>query len=185
MAPQTKTKASIKGNERVDPEMAVFIKLDDIQRVLQKEFKAQREVMVQLLNTMLVSQEHLKAIKVNPSDGVDAIIQEIRMWREAWSDAGEYRYIEDTAVTTEIEYVLAKDFEHPLKSYMIINDGANTIRIGHLSAGSPIDEVNEEKLQSVYSNDQPLSINYNDRKIRKIVLKTLSGTSAYRLWLLW
>jgi hypothetical protein len=175
-------KSHIKGKEIIDPEMAVFIKLDELQRALQKEFKAQRDIMVQLLNTDMLIHEHLKHLKTN------ALVQEIVKWREAWQDAGEYRYIEDTATTNATEYILAADFEYPLKGYMIINDGDNTIKIGHLSTGSPIDEVNDQKFISVYSDDQPLSIKYHPeygKGIRKIVLKTLSSTSAYRLWLLW
>lgn len=114
--------------------------------------------------------------------------QEIKKWREAWRDAGEYRYIEDTATTSNTEYVLAEDFDYPLKAYQIVNDGASTIKIGHLSTGSPIDEVIAERFQTIYSGDPPLTIKYQPGQgegIRKIVLKTASGTSAYRLWLLW
>jgi len=183
MAP-AKTKSSIKGNERVDPEMAVFIKLDDISRLFKKELTAQRDVMVQMLNTNLLIQEHLQAIKQSNS----ATVQEIAKWRESWQDEGEYSYIEGTATITETKYILAVDFDKPLKQYMIVNDGSNTIKIGHLSTGSTIDEVNDQKFQAVYSDDQPLSIKYHPefgKGIRKIVLKTESGTSSYRLWLLW
>ncbi len=61
--PAKPAKPSLKGKEIVDPQMAVFVKLDDLQRVIQKEFAAQRDVLVQLLNTELISQEHLKAIR--------------------------------------------------------------------------------------------------------------------------
>ncbi len=172
MAP-VKSQPSLKGKEIVDPEMAVFIKLDDLSRLFKKELSAEREILVQLLNTTILNQEHLRGI-----------VKEIRKWREAWSDEGEYRYIENTATTTAIEYVLGVDFVIPLKAYMIANDGGQTIRIGHLSSGSTIDEVNDEKFQSVYSSDQPLRIKSHDRKIRKIVIKTVSGTSPYRLWVM-
>jgi len=56
-------KPTVKGKEIVDPEMAVFIKLDDLQRVVQKEFTAQRDVLVQILNTELIIEGHLKAMR--------------------------------------------------------------------------------------------------------------------------
>jgi hypothetical protein len=199
MAPPT-AKASIKGNERVDPEMAVFIKLDDLSRILQKEFKAQRDVMVQLLNTTILNQEHLKAIRQAPQ-GVAPIplvqkMEEIRVEINDLisevadrRDQGEYRIYKDTANTTDFDLDLIKDYGFPVKGYILSNDGDNTIEIGHMSEDYLLD-VSPERFYPVYPDDAPWEVMYDLKQrqgegIRRIILRTTTGTSKYRLWLFW
>lgn len=157
--------------ELVNPES--FIQLDDISvrlRKLTDIMKNQQEIMLQLLNTTLLNKQDLKAIRNEIQDR---------------KDEGEYKYISDTATTTETLLNLIKDFNFPVKGYIFKNDGSNTIKFAHVSykVASP-DDIPVESFGDVLP-DEELKITYNNKRIRMIKIKTASGSSAYRLWLLW
>jgi len=98
-------------------------------------------------------------------------------------DEGEYRYYEDTATTTETIYDFIRDFGFAIKSYTLINDGANDIEVGHMSEEHLLD-VSPERFGTVLNGETFPMLN-NNPVVRKIIIKTESGTADYRLWVLW
>jgi len=167
---------TVKGKEIVDPQMAVFIKLDDLQRVFKKELTLTRDVMVQLLK---VIQGTSGAAPILLVEKLEQIRHEIAIRR----DEGEYKYYEDTATTTETIYDFIRDFGFPIKSYTLINDSDNDILLGHMSEEHLLD-VSPERFGTIKKGETFPMLN-NNPVVRKIIIKTDSGTADYRLWILW
>jgi hypothetical protein len=118
--------------------------------------------------------------KIEQKAGTERIIQLL----ETLMDKGEYRYFEGTASTTPFDIDFIKDFDFPIKGYFFDNDGQNTIEIGHMSALNLLD-VAEERFAKVLVGDDTLKIKNNIKCIRRIIIKTAAGTSAYRLRVFW
>ena len=182
-----KFKPSLKGKEIVDPQMAVFIKLDDLQRVLKKELTSQRDVMVQLLNTELISQEHLKAItKQNPVSAIPVVekLEQIRAQLVERRDEGDYYYEEGTATTTEHILDLNAMWGYPVKGYILKNDSKTNIRAAHVSRREVSIDFAPERFYTIRPREEFVTPN-NIKVVWKLILKTDAGTADYRLWLLW
>ncbi len=159
-----------KKSEIVDPEAAIYISLDDISEKFSKLLKTQAE----LLKTISKDKELLSSI-----------LKELK----EESDEGEYLFVSGTASTdisaniTDLLAILG----HPVKGYIIKNDGANTIRVGHNITPSSIDsnvQTASARFYPVFSGEQHKEM-FNRNVIRNVYIRTASGTSAYRLWLLW
>lgn len=187
MPPKTTNKPSIQGQERVDPELAVFIVLDDISRILKKELKAQREATVQLLNTTLLNQEHLKAItKQNPVSAIPVVekLEQIRAQLVERRDEGDYYYEEGTATTTEHILDLNAMWGYPVKGYILKNDSKTNIRAAHVSRREVSIDFAPERFYTIRPREEFVTPN-NIKVVWKLILKTDAGTADYRLWLLW
>lgn len=149
------------------------IQLDDISVRLKKltgVMEKQQEIMLQILNTNLSNQQSNAAIRKLLQDMIDE---------------GEYKYISGTATTTETLLNIIKDFNFPVNGYIFKNDGSNTIKFSHVSykIASP-DDIPVESFGDVLAGEE-LKIISKTKKIRMIKIKTASGSSDYRLWLLW
>jgi len=179
-------KPTVKGKEIVDPEMAVFIKLDDLQRVLKKELTSQRDVMVQMLNTNLLIQEHLKAIKQSQVAPIPLVekLEEIRSLIVDRQDEGDYYYEEGTATTTEHILDLNAMWGYPVKGYILKNDSKTNIRAAHISQPEFTLDFAPERFYRVRPREEFVTPN-NIKVVWKLILKTDAGTADYRLWLLW
>ena len=165
-----KAKPSLKGKEIVDPQMAVFVKLDDLQRVVKTEFVAQRDVLVQLLNTEIISQEHLRAIKQSQTDR---------------KDEGDYYYEEKTATTTERMLDLNAMWGYPVKGYILKNDSRTVdIHAAHISRREVSLDFATERFFRVRAREEFVTPN-NIKVVWKLIIKTEADTADYRLWLLW
>lgn len=94
-------------------------------------------------------------------------------------DEGKYRIEDGTASTTLTEIDIEQLLGHYIKSYTIINDGLNNIYIAH----NPLN-VSQDIFLTIKPDEKNI-ITYNRNKIKTIYIKTLSGTSDYRLTLTW
>lgn len=156
--------------EAIDPDKAIFVTLDDISRNIAKLTKLQAE----LLKTGLKDHELLSSILKELQDE---------------ADEGEYLFVAGTATTvlsaniTDLLAILG----FPVKGYVIRNDGANTIQVGHNITRSSIDsnvQTASARFYPIFAGEQHREM-YNRKKVRNVYIRTLAGVSAYRLWLLW
>ncbi len=108
----------------------------------------------------------------------------IKTLLESFIDEGEYRYYADTASTTPIDIDFIRDFGFPVKGYFFDNDGANICQVGHMSSPNLLD-VAPERFANVLPADDTLKINNNVKCIRRIIIQTAAGVSAYRLRVFW
>lgn len=130
--------------------------------------------------------------------GIDATValDDIAQWlrlilEELWShdDEGEYFFQQGTAtinLSLNIIDVLAQ-LGHPVKGYIIKNDGGNIIEVGHNMTPSVIDsnlQTASARFFPVFTGESHKEM-FNRQVIRNIYIRTTVGTSAYRLWLLW
>ncbi|MDO9355634.1 MAG: hypothetical protein Q7T55_18180, partial [Solirubrobacteraceae bacterium] len=105
------------------------------------------------------------------------------------ADEGEYLFRQGTASTTLadniIDVIAITGF--PVRGYIIKNDGANTIQVGHNITPSSIDS----NIQTAAARFYPIFVGedhkemFNRKVINNIYIRTSTGTSPYRLWLLW
>ncbi len=168
--PAKPAKPSLKGKEIVDPQMAVFVKLEDLQRVVKKELVAQRDVLVQFLNTQLIIEQHLKAIKDKQT---------------ARQDEGDYYYEEETATTTDHTLDLNAMWGYPVKGYILKNDSRTVdIFAAHVSRRDMSLDFAEERFFRVRPREEFVTPN-NIKVVWKLIIKTEVDTADYRLWLLW
>lgn len=185
--PKKEKSASLDGYEilPIDP----IIQLDDISVRLKKltsVMEKQHEVTVQLLNATL-SNSPPKVAPIPLVQKMEELRQEMIQVRAEIvdrRDLGEYRIYRDAATTTPTDLDLIKDYGFPVKGYILSNDGDNTIEIGHMSEPELLD-VSDERFYPVFPDDQPWKVIYNIKIIRRIILRTNTGTSNYRLWLFW
>ena len=93
------------------------------------------------------------------------------------ADEGEYLIIEKTA-TASVDTIYLRDLVgHPIKSYSIENTGAVDINVGH--------NIDISKRYSTISASTTITFSFNRKKIRSIYVNTSSGTSTYKLILMW
>ena len=104
-------------------------------------------------------------------------------------DEGEYLFVSGTATTdlslniTDLLGILG----FPVKGYIIKNDGANIIQVGHNITASSIDssiQTGSARFYPVFVGESHKEM-FNRKVIRNVYIRTAVGTSAYRLWLLW
>lgn len=112
----------------------------------------------------------------------------LKQLRDA-DDEGEYLFVSGTATTdlslniTDLLGIIG----HPVKGYIIKNDGANIIQVGHNITASSIDptvQTGSARFYPVFVGEQHKEM-FNRKVIRNVYIRTTAGTSAYRLWLLW
>jgi hypothetical protein len=118
-----------------------------------------------------------------PQTGAE-ILTSIKNLLEDFRDEGEYRYYADIASTTPTDIDFIRDFGFAIKGYFFDNDGQNAIQVGHMSASNLLD-VAPERFTDVLPADDMLKIKNNVKCIRRIILKTAAGVSAYRLRVFW
>jgi len=167
MAP-TEQKAKGKSKQvahklEIDPQVATFITLDDISHKL------------------------ADLITITKSNG--NILKSVLTELQDEADEGEYMFVLGTATTvlsTNITDLLA-NLGHPVKGYIIKNDGANTIQVGHNITRSSIDsniQTGSARFYPVFVTESHKKM-FNRKVIRNVYIRTAAGTSAYRMWLLW
>lgn len=169
MEPEPLKKSKIKTPKReisktaIDPAVAIFTALDDLSRNISE----------------------LVALTQKNQELLTDILNEL----EAQDDDGEYLFRQDTATTVLsaniIDMLAIQGF--PAKSYILKNDGANTIFVGHNITPSSIDsniQTASARFYPVLAGEE-IRILYNRKKVRNIYIRTAAGVSAYRLWLLW
>ncbi len=107
------------------------------------------------------------------------------------ADAGEYLKISGTVTISEF-VILDTDTApgHPAKGYVVINDGPNTIYVGHnmaLSSIGPeiIDVTNPVARFNRILDGESLRFEFNRRKVKNIYILSTVGDSTYRGWLVW
>lgn len=94
------------------------------------------------------------------------------------ADVGEKEFYSGTATTTIAVIDLTKVAPyHPVKSFTLANDSADDIYFTH-------NNTNNSNMNIVRQNET-IPITYNRRVINKIFLKTLAGSSNYRVTLYW
>lgn len=104
-------------------------------------------------------------------------------------DMGEYMFVSDNASLDLSKNIidLLGTMGHPVKGYILKNDGANTIEAGHNITTSSIDsnvQTASARFYPVFPGEQHKEM-FNRNVIRNVYIRTAAGTSAYRLWLLW
>lgn len=106
----------------------------------------------------------------------DILLQKILDVLRLTLDDGEYENITGTATTTAEIYDFTKISPyHPVKGYIIKNDGTVTISIA----------INDSsKFYDVRSKESDI-ITINSPSINKIFVRTASGTADFRLRILW
>lgn len=107
------------------------------------------------------------------------ILNNILQEQKDEADEGEYRKEDGTATTTLTKIDIEQLLGHYVKGYTIINDGLNDIYISHNQPNTSLDVSPKVK------PDEKTTFTYNRNKIKIIYLNTLSGTSDYRLTLVW
>lgn len=104
-------------------------------------------------------------------------------------DEGEYIFVSGTATTdlslniTDLLGIIG----HPVKGYIIKNDGANIIEVGHNITTSSIDsniQTGSARFYPVFVTEKHKEM-FNRNVIRNVYMRTAAGVSAYRMWLLW
>ncbi len=147
----------------IEPGAFLVVTLDDISRKMSE---------------LLISNESIE--KLNK-----AILKELK---DA-DDEGEYLFVSGTATTdlslniTDLLGIIG----HPVKGYIIKNDGANIIQVGHNITSSSIDsnvQTGSARFYPVFVGESHKEM-FNRKVIRNVYIRTTAGTSAYRLWLLW
>lgn len=118
----------------------------------------------------------------------DEILKEILEQLKIRMDEGEVFYQEGTADTTGIILDFIKEFNHLVKKYKLINDSAGVVlQVVHIT--QPETDLDPGRAPgryaSVLSTDLPHEVNYNIKFIRKLGIKTKTGTADYRLWVYW
>lgn len=110
-------------------------------------------------------------------------------------DKGETYYLSGTATTSiiaaniiDVPAVLGMP-ERKVKGYIIKNDGANNLRVGHNVTRGIIDTgldvaMSRSKFYSVFPGED-IKITYNKEVIENVYVFASAGTSVFRLWLLW
>lgn len=102
-------------------------------------------------------------------------------------DEGEYLRREGTVTTTMTTFDILGILGFPVRGYEIHNDGVNTIIFAHNLTPSLIDptvDTNNTRFSTLLVGDNIRFI-YNRKIVRNIYLKANTGTSDFRLWLLW
>ena len=165
---QTEQKAKGKNKQAVhkleiDHQVATFITLDDISHKL------------------------ADLITITSSNG--NILKSVLNELQDEADEGEYFFVSGTATTDPSANItdLLAILGHPVKGYIVKNDGANTIQVGHNITQSSIDsnvQTASARFYPVFAGEQHKEM-FNRRVIRNVYIRTAVGTSAYRLWLLW
>lgn len=163
--PQHKKKSEI-----IEPDASIYVTLDDISQKFSKLLKTQDEV----LKTASRNHELFSSILKQLKDE---------------ADEGEYSFVSGTASTDTSANItdLLAILGHPVKGYIIKNDGANTIQVGHNITRSSIDsnvQTASARFYPVFTGEQHKEM-FNRKVIRNVYIRTASGTSAYRMWLLW
>lgn len=104
------------------------------------------------------------------------------------ADECEYAYRSGTANTTTYDtYDLLGIISHPVKGYLIQNDGATALIFGHNITQSTIDASvlsSTARFGSLLAGER-FTLIYNRKKINNIYIQASTGAPAYRLWLLW
>lgn len=104
------------------------------------------------------------------------------------ADDGDYIYRAGTAnpLTYDI-YDLLAIIEHPVKGFLIKNDGVNTILFAHNAMTLSIDTAitpSPLRFGSLLAGER-LKMVYNRKKINNFYIISAAGNPAYRLWMLW
>jgi len=104
------------------------------------------------------------------------------------ADEGDYIYRAGTSnpLTYDI-YDLLAIINHPVKGFIIKNDGVDTIRFAHNATAISIDTaitVSPLRFGSLLAGER-LKIVYNRKKINNIYIISDAGNPAYRMWMLW
>lgn len=154
----------------IEPDTAIYVALDDVSQKFSKLLKTQADV----LKTASRNQELLSSILKELKNEIDE---------------GEYMFVSGTASTDLSANItdLLGTLQHAVKGYIIKNDGANTIQVGHNITFSSIDsnvQTASARFYPVLAGEQHKEM-FNRKVIRNVYIRTSSGTSAYRLWLLW
>lgn len=165
---QTEQKAKGKSKQAVhkleiDPQVATFITLDDISHKL------------------------ADLITITRSNG--NILKSVLKELQDETDEGEYFFVSGTATTDPSANItdLLAILGHPVKGYIIKNDNANTIYVGHNITQSSIDsnvQTASTRFYPVFIGEQHKEM-FNRKVIRNVYIRTASGISTYRMWLLW
>jgi len=159
-----------KKSEIIEPGASIYVTLDDISRKFSKLLQTQAELL------KILSRDH---------ELLSSILKELR--DEA--DEGEYMFMSGTATTDPAANItdLLAIMGHPVKGYIVKNDGANTIQVGHNITRSSIDsniQTASARFYPVFIGEQHKEM-FNRKVIRNVYIRTAAGTCAYRLWLLW
>lgn len=159
-----------KKSEIIEPDASIYVTLDDISQKFSKLLKTQAEILKK------ASRDY---------ELLSSILKELR--DEA--DEGEYLFVSGTATTVISSNItdLLAIMGHPVKGYIVKNDDANTIQVGHNITRSSIDsniQTASARFYPVFTGEQHKEM-FNRKVIRNVYIRTASGTSAYRLWLLW
>lgn len=150
----------------IDPKVFSTISLDDINVKLSK-----------LIDIETLNQRYFASI-----------LKELR------DEADEGGYIRSFGTVTTTQFTIIDPMlapNHPVKGYIIRNDGPNPIFVGHNVApdtgiGPNIVDITSDTTRFETINaDEDVRFRYNRNKIRNIYLLANGGDSTYRGWLIW
>lgn len=172
------------------------IKIQENQLILQQDQITLLNIITQQLT---VSTEHLKLLtqqlKLSTEQQKLILEQQTITAKELQEDADEGDYItKSDTVTNSDFYIIDTDVDpgHPIKAYVIFNDGANSIYVGHNVARSsvgpsPLDANVNNPLNrfNLINNGEHFEYRVNRKTIRNIYLFASTGTSKFRITLAW
>lgn len=188
------------GNEKIEkiirPEVFVATTLDDISRKLSTlivDIETTKNLNSKILesNNRLLDNNSKLIESTNKIERLNSLIEQTdsKILKEMVDerDEGEYLRRTDTATTafTIIDVVGILGF--PVKGWEIHNDGNNTILFAHnlMPTAMNMDiDVNNTRFSPLLGGDN-IAFRFNRRTIRNIYIRTETGTSDYRLWLVW
>ncbi len=122
--------------------------------------------------------------------GMNKLLQAILKELQDSDDMGEYMFVTGIATTNPSQNItdLLGMMGHPVKGYIIKNDDlVNTLEVGHNITTSSIDsnvQTGSARFYPLYAGEDHKQM-FNRNVIRNVYIRTLAGTAAYRMWLLW
>jgi hypothetical protein len=169
----------------IQPDVFQAILLDDIHQKL----KQNNELLVKTIELQNKSIELLnKFIDMQVKD--NELLNKIHQEQINEADEGQIYKYSGTATDSVQMINIFQLFGNPVKSYEIYNDGTKNIYITHNLYRGAIGfkekhtPATHPRFTEVRPNEK-FSVSYNRRKINMIHYMTSSGTSDFRLWLLW
>lgn len=114
--------------------------------------------------------------------------------KELKDEADKGGYIRLAGTVTTNQFVIIDTFRapnHPVKGYIVRNDGANPIFVAHnasLDSNTGIEpfEVASDttRFETIHPNED-VRFRYNRNTIKNVYLLASGGDSTYRCWLVW
>lgn len=115
--------------------------------------------------------------------------------KELKDEADEGEYIQQNGTVTSTQFVILNTEtspSHPVKGFILKNDGPNDILFAHNASMEGIDASIEDTLSTSttlrfekISQDEEVRFMFNRRVVKNVHLISQGGNSSFRSWLVW